>query len=105
MLDNISHICDHFPVLCPFLHEALKYFTLAFGIDQIEINGMLLHKAVYTGYRLELIVEAVVNEHDCFMTMILEVQTFTKHLRFSCKVFQPAIFEVGYYLVGFFIVL
>ena len=93
-----GHLGYHLLMLCPFLHEALVYLSLAFRIDQVEVNWMFLHESVDTGYRLELIVETVVDKHDCLVTVVLEVQTLTKHFGFSCKVFQTAIFEIRYSL-------
>ena len=66
---------------------------------------MLLHETVNTGYRLELVVKTVVDEHDCLMTVVLEVQTFTKHLRFGSQIFQTAVLKVRYHFVGFLIIL
>ena len=66
---------------------------------------MLLHETVDTGYRLELVVKTVVNEHDCLMAVVLEVQTFTKHFRFGGQIFQTVVFEIRYHLVRFIIIL
>ena len=66
---------------------------------------MLLHETVDTGYCLELVVETVVDEHDCLMAMVLEVQTLTKHLRFGSQILQTAVLKVRYHFVGFLIIL
>ena len=66
---------------------------------------MLLHETVDTGYRLELVVETVVNKHDCLVAVVLEVQTLTKHFRLCGQVFQTAVFEIRYHPVGFIIIL
>ena len=66
---------------------------------------MLLHETVDTGYCLELIVETVVNKHNSLVTVILEIKTFTKHLRFSGQILQPTVLEIRYYSVCFIIIL
>ena len=105
LTNYIGHFGYHLPMLRPLLHEALVYLALAFGIDEIEVNRMLLHETVDTGYRLELVVETVVDEHDCLMAMVLEVKTLTEHFRFRSQILQTAVFEVGYHPVGFLIIL
>ena len=105
LADYIGHLGYHLAVLRPLLHEALVYLSLTFRIDQIKVNRMLLHETVDTGYRLELVVKTVVNEHDCLMAVVLEVQTFTKHLRFGGQIFQTTVFEIRYHLVRFIIIL
>ena len=66
---------------------------------------MLLHKPVDTGYCLEFVIETVVDEHDCLVAVVLEVQTFTKHFRFGGQIFQTSVFEIRYHLVRFIIIL
>ena len=39
------------------------------------------------------------------MAVVLEVQTLTKHFRFSSQILQPTIFEIGNYLIRLFIIL
>ena len=66
---------------------------------------MLLHETVDTGYRLELIIKTVVDEHDCLVAVVLEVQALAKHFRFGGKILQPPVFEIRYYLICFVIIL
>ena len=66
---------------------------------------MLLHETVDTGYRLELVIKTVVDEHDCLVAVVLEVQTLTQHLRFCGQILQTAVLEICYYLIRFLIIL
>jgi len=105
LTDDISHFRNHFTMLRPFLHKAFEYLSFTFCIDQVKVYRMFLHETVDTGYRLKLVIEPVVDEHDSLMTMVLEVQTLTKHFRLCGQVFQSPVFEVRYHLVGFLIIL
>ena len=60
-------------MLLPLVHKALEDLLLALRIDEIEVYGVLLHKAVDAVHGLELVIELVVNEHDRLVAVVLEV--------------------------------
>ena len=105
-LDDLNHLLDHVIVLLPFPHQGFLDLPLILHVDDIDHHLFRLEKAIDAVYRLNEIVELIINaKEDRPVAVPLEVAAASRQFFLGGKQTDIAVGEVNYPLLTDLVIL